>query len=764
MALTAYCRADTSPGAVFLPNQIAPKAVQKIAEVGVPEIRELKTGTSLAQEIVNRCGTLNPVYVMQLLDANKPASVRRLLVDNKVADANPSRLDDRVAKADLEVADIASLRTDRLVVFPACARAPTTGVAIVGPQQNIARIASSNDIPFDPSALVQPPQKNGKPAAGPVLNNTVFEYLKTTLEVLDKKGIDDPSVMPWLRKYFAVLNAQVVRSQGLNPTALQPGTQIAVPALSAQWSSVSLKADVNSAQVIHEQDRTLKATDPGGNNLTQQQRLAKLPDEPARPGQFASLVGGVDSEDAKTIGNCQGLAGKRWDWPFDIGAMLQVLALNREQRLSHSPPLGTVPILILDTGIDPSLVGHQAIPDNYVDWVPPLAPLAGAVRGSSENLVLGVNLAEYRNDPTPATGYAERLHGIGVAGAAIGSRQFESLRRLLKPELVKIAFANIVGQQNGRSQIEATQLSQAFSFALDRMIPIINASFSLAEQYPIFEQAMKAYGDGNGLLVVAAGNDLGQERDLEAYRSWPASYGGNPQNSPGGAVITVGAHDGDGEISPFSKRGEDFVDLLAPGCKIPTYTGAVAGAKLSIVPDDPAGTSFATPLVSFVAALLEAEDTRLGAHCVKARLIVSVDEKPALKHLVWSRGILNAWKALAIYNDVVTVADKARQPTSRIGHFISPPRLLRLCGDDIDVGRLRKLTLTPGTDPNQFTVRKWLLEDQRRPDAMRRTPACRTAPGDDLDANLDLTDSASGETMQIEVRSIRDWVPPVHTF
>lgn len=727
-------------------SQIAPRTVAEIARVGVPQTIDLKAGTSVAGQVVIRCGTLDPIYV------------NILLADNK----NPADSTKSLAFDDLK-----ALRFDRPVEFPACARAPTTGTSTIGSspsQQNISKIASANDIPLDPSRLGQQSPKKGETegTAGAVLNDAVYDSLKVTIDVLNQKGLDDPNLTPWLRKYYAILNSQVVLDQNLDLKGLRPGTVVAVPALQPHWSSISLKAGVDRDHAIQTIGATLRTADAGGANQTQEQRAARLPDDVVQPNQFASLVGRVDAQDdSQVAGNCKGLEGMPWHWPFDVEDLLRVLALNNDERPQH---VGTfiTPILILDAGLDQSLVGNQSIPESYVDWVAPLAPLRGPVKAPSGTPVLGVNLSSQTNDPSTNEGYPDRFHGIAVSGAAIGTRSFEILRRLLKSALVQVAFANIIGRNGQAFTIDATQLANAFDFASERDIPIINASFTLTSSYQLFLNELKKYSDKKGLLVVAAGNDTTQERDLEAYRSWPAVYGGNPQNADGAAVITVGAHDEDGVISPFSKRGEHYVDLLAPGCKVPTYTGVAGKSGVALASADLAGTSFAAPLVSFVAGLIEDEGKHNG-HEIKARLIVSVDEKPRLDHLVWSRGILNAWKALAIYNDVITIPGQNNTVTSRIGRFTSLPRLVTLCGGDISVSTLRKLTLTPVKDSDGFEVRSWTLAaEENRPDHMNRNGPCLTRPGDSLDDTGDFTDSLSGEELKIPIRSVRDWVPPMN--
>jgi hypothetical protein len=203
------------------------------------------------------------------------------------------------------------------------------------------------------------------------------------------------------------------------------------------------------------------------------------------------------------------------------------------------------------------------------------------------------------------------------------------------------------------------------------------------------------------------------------------------------------------------------VDLLAPGCHVPVYTASVVDNRFTVKPKMTNGTSFAAPLVAYVAGLLSSRG--LDPPAIKARLIVSVDQKPTLEKLVWSYGILNPWKALALHHDVVVgnIDNEARTRTI-IGTMQPGKQSVKLCGTTTyKISEIMKLALIPEADV--FKVRGWTKSEAGHSDTDISRIECTTQPGDELDALLTFEDSATGELVKVPVRSVRDWVRPYYT-
>ncbi|HEX9746341.1 MAG TPA: S8 family serine peptidase [bacterium] len=154
---------------------------------------------------------------------------------------------------------------------------------------------------------------------------------------------------------------------------------------------------------------------------------------------------------------------------------------------------------------------------------------------------------------------------------------------------------------------------------------------------------VSAAGNGNpGKLFVATG-DPAQDKLLLYY---PAAL---PE------VIGVGAVGNDGLKADFSNYGEDILSIMAPGVDIVTtvpedevylYTGDGPPYGLA------SGTSFATPMVSGVAALVLSQFPELTPAEVRARLELTAipmagpDANNNGINDYYSHGILNAYGAL----------------------------------------------------------------------------------------------------------------------
>ena len=131
------------------------------------------------------------------------------------------------------------------------------------------------------------------------------------------------------------------------------------------------------------------------------------------------------------------------------------------------------------------------------------------------------------------------------------------------------------------------------------------------------------------IFVAAAGNDAA---DNDSTPFFPANF--NLDN-----VISVGASDRNDKMAGFSSYGATTVDLFAPGVSI-----------MSTLPGDKYGnndgTSMATPHVTGALALLWDSDPTMTYQEVIARLMSTVDVKPAFTGKSVTGGRLNLNKLL----------------------------------------------------------------------------------------------------------------------
>lgn len=232
------------------------------------------------------------------------------------------------------------------------------------------------------------------------------------------------------------------------------------------------------------------------------------------------------------------------------------------------------------------------------------------------------------------------------------------------------------------------------------------------------------------------------------------------------AFVTVGAHDPNGQMVDFSNTGE-AVDLLAPGCGIPTY-------ELKAAPPQPPrlsrnhvnGTSFAAPVVSFVAGLLATDHQFSGKPgLIKTRLILSVDFNADLAGKVFSSGIMNARKALSFNFDVVELTSAK---AADLGLSKEPIRLGKLKPPDENFGITCDNQPVPFAEIEKFSIdvarpgKAALVMSNKTPTVMNTLRRGYCAVGDLPSTSLEFEDRLSGQSIALQLRDIRDYVRAVN--
>lgn len=169
-------------------------------------------------------------------------------------------------------------------------------------------------------------------------------------------------------------------------------------------------------------------------------------------------------------------------------------------------------------------------------------------------------------------------------------------------------------------------VAEGIRYAVDSGAGVINLSLSGYGDFAEIRDAV-AYARSRDVLIVAA---AGNRDDLEPVPSFPASYDG---------VVGVGSIDIEGVRARGSQVGP-YVDLVAPGQD-------VVGASRVAGHDYWAGTSFAAPFVSGVAALVRAAHPELSAPEVARRLLATADPAPGGKDsLEYGHGVVDPYRAV----------------------------------------------------------------------------------------------------------------------
>lgn len=181
-------------------------------------------------------------------------------------------------------------------------------------------------------------------------------------------------------------------------------------------------------------------------------------------------------------------------------------------------------------------------------------------------------------------------HGTFVAGIAAASGFVDGVCPACSLMPIKVV-------PNGSTEAPKFDSAQGIVWAVDHGADVINLSFGGSDRSDVQEAAVR-YALARGVVVVAAAGNEGT-----AAPQYPAAYDG---------VLAVGATDDRDRIWSGSSYGR-WVDLAAPG-------GGVFSLSLEGGFERRSGTSFATPIVSGVAALLRARNPELDVAEVAAAL------------------------------------------------------------------------------------------------------------------------------------------------
>lgn len=244
-------------------------------------------------------------------------------------------------------------------------------------------------------------------------------------------------------------------------------------------------------------------------------------------------------------------------------AALKSLAETQREQINWAERLLGIPSVWADTQGEGVTV---AVLDTGIDTDHP--DLADAIVATND--FTGDGIEDANGHGTHCAGIiAARLNGVGFIGVAP------------KAEL-------LIGKVlNNRGQGAFEWIARGVDWAVEEGADIISMSLGgSASTQRLYVSIHKALADGV-FVICAAGNEGSVFRNSIGY---PGRYGG---------VITIAAHDHNGNPSGFSSRGGEL-DVMAPGSNIWSTYRDGGYAELS-------GTSMATPFVAGLAALIVAK-------------------------------------------------------------------------------------------------------------------------------------------------------------
>ncbi|WP_250455331.1 S8 family serine peptidase [Caballeronia sp. ATUFL_M2_KS44] len=314
-------------------------------------------------------------------------------------------------------------------------------------------------------------------------------------------------------------------------------------------------------------------------------------------------------------------------WPVDIAAAVSALS-DTLAKLKMKPDPGVV--LIADTGLDVTnseFAGALWTNSGVANNLP-------SVVENYTNDLHGASMVLRTGNVMPAGDYKYSTHGGDVARILLKS--FDPAPTAERHVVAAIAKLN---DEVSPYLIQLNAIPASFSYARQIRADVLNLSVVIASPDDGLRSALQS---ANFLVVAAAGND---GAFLDQKKLFPPAFPDLRER-----MLVVGAHDWSRELAPFSNRGT-LVDVLAPGCAIPTTRPDGSISLLS-------GTSFAAPFVSQLAALLRSEGLSLGY--VRTRILATADYISDIALLTRYGVELDVPRALRIRQDSIAFSDAKR--------------------------------------------------------------------------------------------------------
>ena len=230
------------------------------------------------------------------------------------------------------------------------------------------------------------------------------------------------------------------------------------------------------------------------------------------------------------------------------------------------------------------------------------------------------------NDPSADVGIIPTEgHGSSVAGCigAVGNNGVGISGVSWNVKIMPLKFAFDV----------ASELA-AMQYAIDNGAHIINASWGGA-QFSVAESGGVQLLQNAGILLVAAAGNNDTNNDF--VPDYPSSLL-NPN------VLAVAASSPTDTLSTWSHYGATSVDVAAPGESTYTTGSSVLGTPYKYM----TGSSFSSPYVAGIAALIKANNPAATYQEIKGRMLASVDLQATMQGRLSSGGRANAANALAV--------------------------------------------------------------------------------------------------------------------
>ena len=278
-------------------------------------------------------------------------------------------------------------------------------------------------------------------------------------------------------------------------------------------------------------------------------------------------------------------------------------------------------------------------------------------------LVPGWNVRDNNSDTSDVYGHGTEVAGV-VGAASNNGLGVTSIAWNTKIMPIRVS------ETNGSTYLSV--LANGIVYAADHGAKIANCSFASVSGSPTVQNAANYMRSKGGLVVVAAGNS-----------------GGYVDTANSSSLISVSATDSNDSLTSWSSYGP-YVDVSAPGEGIWSTTRGGGYAAVS-------GTSFASPVVAGVLALMESANPALTNVQLESLLkSTAVDRGTPGYDIYYGYGRVNAAAAVTAarnYGATATTTADNTAPSTAItaptgGAVSDTVTVTATAGDKVGVARV----------------------------------------------------------------------------
>ncbi|MCB0368196.1 MAG: S8 family serine peptidase [Bdellovibrionales bacterium] len=292
--------------------------------------------------------------------------------------------------------------------------------------------------------------------------------------------------------------------------------------------------------------------------------------------------------------------------------------INAEKAWTIQTGSKDVIVAVIDTGVN---YNNPDLKDNI--WTNE-AELNGKDGVDDDNNgyvddIHGWNFADDKSDPMDNHGHG--THCSGTIGAK-GNDGKGIVGVNWNTRIMALKFLDASGSGSLDNALKA------IDYATQNGAKVLSNSWGGGGFSETLKAAIERSNKAGAVFVAAAGNESNNNDNRPTY---PASY-----DVPN--IISVAAIDNKGKLANFSNYGKSLVHVAAPGVNI--YSTTLKGY------DSWSGTSMATPHVSGVVALMEAQYPEMSNTEIKDWILKTARPLKSLKNKVKTSGLIDAYAAL----------------------------------------------------------------------------------------------------------------------